>query len=83
MLRVLTATIRGVTRPLGRKTFSTQPKDSASLGQYTTTTEGNGLTKKVYVMRDGKRISPWHDIQLWTEKPGVVHMVNEIPRYLY
>jgi inorganic pyrophosphatase len=40
-------------------------------------------TKPFFIEKDGKVISPFHDIPLYADQPekGIVNMVVEIPRW--
>ncbi len=60
-------------KSLGRARFSTAAND------YTTCTVEEPNEIKVYLKRNGKKISPWHDIPVWTERKDTVTIVNEIP----
>jgi inorganic pyrophosphatase len=40
------------------------------------------LEHRIYVEKDGKPVSPFHDIPLYAdEKEGILNMVVEIPRW--
>ena len=43
--------------------------------------EREGLSGKIYITKNNKKISPWHNISPWTNKPNEIIMVNEIPKY--
>jgi len=47
---------------------------------YTQLTEGNGISQKIFLIHNNKKVSPWHDIFPFTERPDEILMVNEIPR---
>jgi inorganic pyrophosphatase len=56
----------------------------ASSSAYTTSKKGNSgtLTYRTFIEKDGKPISPFHDIPLWAnEEKTVLNMIVEIPRW--
>jgi len=46
---------------------------------YNTLTETSKDIVKVYLMDNKTRISPWHDVPVWSTQKGVINIVNEIP----
>jgi len=72
---------------LSRKFISQIPRNVRLLVQsrkicteYERILEGEGIQKKVFIAQNGKKISPWHDLNLWTNKTDELLMVNEIPK---
>lgn len=51
--------------------------------KYETITQDDGNFIRVFLIRNNKKISPWHDVNIWTNKSGILHMVNEIPLYFF
>lgn len=47
---------------------------------YTQLAEGTGMSRRLYIIHNNKRISPWHDIYPFTDRADELIMVNEIPR---
>lgn len=69
------------TRPLR---LSSSLSFSAMSSAYTTRTVGaaNTLEHRIYLEKDGKPISPFHDIPLFAnEQQTVLNMIVEIPRW--
>lgn len=42
--------------------------------------EGTETFRRFFLDKDGKEISPWHDLSLFTDKPNEFYMVTEIPK---
>merc|ERR1719261_1502184 len=43
-------------------------------------TEGTESFRRFFLNKDGKEISPWHDLPLTTDAPNEFYMVTEIPK---
>ena len=87
--RIVSVSYRAVAKRTGRVALSTrsgngglQP-DQVNIGVSDEKLGTEGFSMNFYDARSGEKVSPWHDISLFSEAKGegFFHFLNEIPRY--
>lgn len=66
-------------RPVARILARTSLRRFSLLTEYTTESVGEGFDRRIFILKDGEKVSPWHGIPLNpTLKMNVVNCVFEI-----